>query len=91
MKRFISTSLGILAALAMSSQVIWAADPVQTQDREQVQTQTRTMQGESAGSAGKKMQQNQNRNQNRAEGAGSAKTGGRAAGSQGGAKSGKGR
>ena len=77
MKRFISTSLGILAALAMSSQVIWAADPVQTREHEQMQTQTRTMQGEGAGQADKKMQQ-QNRNQTRAEGATSAKTGGQA-------------
>ena len=85
MKRFISTSLGILAALAMSSQAIWAADPAQTQDREQVQTQTRTMQDKGAGQAEKQMQ-NQNRNQNRAKGAGAAKTGGQAGG-----QSGKGR
>lgn len=89
MKRFISLSLGILAVFAMSAQAIWAADPVQTQDREQLQTQTRSMQGGSAGQAEKQMQ-HQNRNQNRAAGAGSAQPGGQARGQTGG-KSGKGR
>ena len=89
MKRLISTSLGALAALAMSTQLIWAAESAQTQAREQAQTQTRAMQDESAGQGEKQMQQ-QNRNQNRPEGAGAAQPA-TPAGSQGGGKSEKGR